>query len=304
MSIVGTAIKKWSGRAIQIDENKRGLSDGYTVATDDVNTLQTDVVYASGMPVDGSPHDGDPNAYLTVRRAKSLGPMYWEVELVYTGGGASNQGNPLLNPPKIRSTPVQSVEPIDIDIAGNPIINRAKQRFETEPTRMRSDTLVSVQRNKSPDSFNFEIQAGYYETVNSLPYLGFAAGTGFMRGLEVTYVQQIIGGFAYWDVTAQVQFRKPPPGEMMMPDESIVSGPICSWFLRRQNAGLDEWVVDLQSGLPVTRPIIGRNGLRISRPVPLDKYGAKIPNPIPGNIIWLGWQLYPFVDFNALGLLT
>lgn len=303
MSIVGTAIKKWSGRTVDIGEDKRGLSDGYTVATDDVNTLQSVVVYAPGLPADGSPHDGDPNAYLTSRRARSLGTMYWEVELVYTGGGASSGGNPLLLPPKVRSVPVQSVEPIDVDLSGNPIINRASQRFDNEPTKMRSDSLVTVQRNKEVGSFSFETQVGYFETVNSQPYLGFAAGTGLMRGLEVTYVQQIVGGFAYWDVTAQIQFRRPPSGELMMPDDTILSGPVCSWFLRRLNAGLDELVFD-SGGHLVLAPVIGKNGLRVSRPIPLTKLGLRVTNPIPANLVWLGWQVYPFVDFNALGLLT
>lgn len=306
---------KWSGRVSESDADRKAITDGYEVLFDSPSDNQESAVNAPGIPVDGTPYSGDPSAELTGRRAKPIGPLFWEVTCVYTRAGGGGVTNPLLKPAQINYSQVPSDESIDVDIAGNPILNRAHQPFENYATRQISDQMIIIQRNKEEAAISYAFLEEFKDSVNSATFLGAPPGTGKMRALSATYVQQIVGGLAYWDVQAQIQFRTPPTMPLWLPDNTIVPANTnaVAWYIRRANMGMDEYWPTVQGDPPTVNPfpwrrIHGPNGEPVSRPVPLQANGKAMPapsNPInPMPVIWLGWKVYKDRDFNAIGLLT
>ena len=130
-------------------------------------------------------------------------------------------------------------------------------------------------------------QALYRRAVNSDTFLGWPAGTAKLMKLSASNVSDPVIG--YWEVTAQIQFRRP-----------YNTTADKTWYARVRREGFYE-VIDATSGPIVVRAKDTGNKQDTVKPVWLDESGYRIPEG--GIALWKEIKLYDSLPYNALGLL-
>lgn len=283
-----------------LSDNFRKLTVKFQRAFQIVTTpdcIEFDIFSDERLPSEGEPFSDQYQFVYCDRIAlQRLSLIYWIATCDYTGELAPKDGNntenPLFAPPRIDWDDVETDEEIDEDWDGNPIQTANGEPIEgvTAPI---PDQTVTIRRNMLV--FNSYVQARYRRAVNSDTFLDWPPGTARMVKLaasNVTTKEQ-----AYWEITAQIQFRFP-----------YRTTPEKAWYSRKRHEGYYERVQISgpgNAGTKVVRAVDG-NKEPVTKPVLLDANGFRIPGGEPGQAVqahWLEFKRFDSLPFNALGLL-
>lgn len=282
---VQTATKMWSRHdaGLQSERGQRfkaNIREAYQVVCDATDTLR-DVSNAPGLPSLGTLYPGFSQIRVTDMAPRQVSPIYWIVEVTYSGnygpGGVTD--SPLNERPQIRFGKIESDEPVDQDYNGAPIVTVNGESIEGV-TKKISDVTISIQRNYAGIDLAATYQ--YLDSVNSDTFLGFAPGVVRLTDFSAEEVYSAEQG-GYWRVNAGFQCRWP-----------YNTTPQKAWWARVRHEGFM-----VNTGSVIQHAVV--EGQPVSKPVLLKSDGTIEPNK--NNAIWLEFQLYQPLPYNALGLI-
>lgn len=304
--------KSWESELSGERESRTALRK-YTVLVDDPDTGELDAGLAPDIPrIGDSWSTADYWLQASAVKVRTISPYLYEVSVNYStrdpseypasappaGGGPGPWGSPgigggpgtsyttvwgymsspLEEPPEISWSFATSQEPIDTDIAGRPLTNTADEPFDQPPTRDFDDLVLSISRNEP--AVDPLTMLAYQGAVNSDQF-GFAA-PGQARMTRISAEAHTENGATYWKVRYEIQFRAD------------------GWTKRIRNEGYREKTGTDAEGRPIYRQITDPSGTALSKPVPLDVDGKRLPAGQPP--VWLYFQVYPSLPFAPLGL--
>lgn len=292
--MVAEATLMWSRRAFNVRSEKGLRSSASAMQAYQVtvpagyNELQVSNV--AGIPRRGDRFLDFNNVRCVDRRFTQQSPIYWICEVIFEGefgpGGASD---PAINsPPIIDWYNAQSVEEIDQDYDGNPIVTKNGEPIEGVTMDV-SDMILNVQRNYL--TFLPHTTNEYLHSVNSDLFAGYQAGQGRMINFRASQQWDEDSG-GYWKVNATIRFRVP---------YNTVNAR--AWYARTRHEGFYERIAGPAGpdGSPPTIRAVDSHNEPTMRPVLLKEDGFREPNP--ENAHWLEWKRYKPLPYNALGLL-
>jgi hypothetical protein len=257
--------------------------------------VEYDLLTDSRLPSQGdSFSDRYQFIYCDGNSLQRIGLIYWIATYEYSGELALKEGedNPLFAPPRIDWDDVETDEEIDEDWDGNPIQTANGEPIEGVTTPI-PDQTVTIKRNML--LFNSYVQARYRRAVNSDLFLNWPPGTARITKFAASNVTT--KDQAYWEITAQIQFRFP-----------YRTTPEKAWYSRNRHEGYYERVQLSGPGNAGTRVVRAVDGNKepVTKPVLLNETGFRIPNGEPGQAVqayWLEFKRFDSLPFNALGLL-
>lgn len=200
----------------------------------------------------------------------------------------SDNNHPLNQPTLISYGSVTSEEAIDEDWNGLPIATKVGERFQNV-TRQFTDQTIQLKKNVidyDPSAFDM-----FRDAVNSDSYLTFPPGR--LKVMTITADEQYYEGVPYWTVTANLQDRKP-----------YRLTNYKAWWKRIRHEGFYQAVPNRAAdGAPAR--CLDYFKQPATTPQPLDANGVQIalrPDNTPASdVVWLEFQLYPYVPFAAMG---
>jgi len=250
------------------------------VATAD--TFDQEILLDNRVPQVGAAHPWNSVYRCRGTDATRSGPLTWDIVSNYDSQIALADGSdadPLDMAATIRIESVKWEGEIDEDINGTAIATVLGEPIYGV-TKTFADLAISITKNVLTFApLNVMI---YADTVNSAPFLGFAAGT---LKLDAVSAETVEGdSIDYWRATATVTARR------------IVqqSSAARAWWKRVRHEGFKEKPL---SGNEIVNAI-DSNGDPVSRPVLLDADGRRVTDS--ANAHWLEFQVYQTSDFNNL----
>ena len=290
---IGEAKEMWSrtNGSINTGEGRKktvSITEGYTVVTS-ADARWVEVTAAANLPQTGDFHPDLTFLICKRKNPKRITPIYWIIEVTYEGeiGPNGPDDSPLNDPPEISWGKVDSDEPIDEDVDGNPIATAAGEKFDGI-TMTISDLVLTVKRNYL--GIDLVATHQYLHSVNSDTFAGFAPGTGHMTAFNSNQViAEEIGG--YWEVTSSITFRYP----WRTTAEK-------AWWKRTKHEGY--YCKQTVDGTDKVIRCVDKSKEPVTRPVPLDENGFQLDDPSDETaIVWKEFQVYSELSYNALGLL-
>lgn len=286
MTIVSVT-QMWSrnGGSSQISDDRKtrtvGFRAGYQVVHSADATV-AEVLGASGLPRAGDIIAGASSIFVKRVTPNQVSPILTLVDLEFGGEiGPSGDTNdsPVNKAPEIVWSDIETDEPVDEDIDGNPIVT-----VNNEPivgvTMKIADQVLSVKRNfASLDLFAISL---YRHSVNSDTFLGWPPGTARLTSFSARNVIDTSTG--YWEVQAKVQFRR---GLRTTDDKA--------WYKRVRHEG---FYVKNSDGQIVRA--VDANKQPAQRPVLLKADGTR--ETVATNAVWLEFPVYSSLPYNTLGL--
>ncbi len=290
MGTIYTVDQMWSRMGGDANVSDRGRTFGASfreayqiTCTADTTTLE--IMNAPGLPLLNSIYPGFPGVYCDRISPNRVSPIYWIVEVSYSGDSGSTPGDdPLSKPPIVDWTDAETEEAIDEDYNGNPITTVNGERIEGV-TKKLADQVVTIRRNYA--SFSPYATSAYRDSVSSDTFMGYPAGTA--RLIRFSAQQVVDSSIGYWDVTASIQFRIPYNTTAQK-----------AWWARVRHEGyyiksgsiirraLDTDLTSTSPGEPMTRPVLLKTDGTIETTV--------------ANAVWLEFQLYAELPYASLGL--
>lgn len=287
---VDQVTRMWSKRRAAITTQtfkKRTLRqfDTYQVTVDDPETTIDDIVTDSNVPKVGDTIAGLPALRVRAVEPFQVSPLLWHVPVTWEGeiGPDGPTDDPLNAPPEIDWGDVESDEPIDEDVNGNPIVTANFEPINGVTMKL-PDAVLNVKRNFA--DINLYLIGQYRRSVNSDVFMTWPAGTAKLikytaKKKNATDDQDNTQG--YWEVAASIQFRYP----------------------YRTTAYRAWWARVLHQGLYVRTTPNGRivratddEGNPSTKPVLLDNDGLQTT-----TARWREYQRYQYLPYNSLGLL-
>jgi hypothetical protein len=284
----------WSQEQFGGDTARRG----WTVLMSSVEDSGILAERAVGIPRLNDPHPKD-----SFRRAeqpktsrKNNNPLLWQVVVDYAQASKSDSSsrstdNPLDAPAVIEWDFVSSMEEIDRDIDGNPIVNSARQRFDPMPQEEFLYPVLRITRNEATD--NAAQRVLYRGAVNSDPFYGVGPGQARLNGIPARRI--VSGLLIYWQKTYTIQFRDAPPGEK---DASK------AWHTRILDQGRFTRVMEnvlIAKGIDY-KAVLDGEGRSVSDPVLLDGAGQALG--MKKKPVWLYFNTRKALPFRVFHLPT
>jgi hypothetical protein len=241
-------------------------------------------VYAIGSPGDAW-YEVDYGAYVTsievAEQSEADDGRSWDLTVQY-GPWEPREQCPLDEPVQFGLDFATRDEAVDIDQAGNAIVNSAWDAFDPPVTRETNQPILTFTRlepaaaNGQP---NYALINAFKDRVNSVAWNGFPARS--------------------------VKFNAPPIERLWHGEVAIRYPASRGWYFRVQyrfSIRPDLWdAVLLNQGYRFksgsARKVATVDGLPVSEPVLLDATGAITTTPN-----FLTFQVYQTADFNQLGL--
>lgn len=214
---------------------------------------------------------------------RQTGPWTWEVTIQYStedrdgkGGRGSGQHveNPLLRPAKRNWGSLEYSRVVEKDIDGNPVVNKAKQKFDPPLEEEVSIMVLTVERNEA--YFDHGLAWALSNRVNSATFYGADprhVKSKAPRGQEIWE-----GELNYWTITYEFHFH--PEG----------------WDPEVLNAG--SYYIDANGKKRLPEDDV--TGAQHTAPILLDTNGNKLA--AGGTPIYLKFETLREYDFNVLGL--
>jgi hypothetical protein len=169
--------------------------------------------------------------------------------------------------------------PIDRDIEGNPIWNKAKIRFQEATTKDDPGATLRITRNEL--TFDGSLAWQLRNVVNRSEWYGAPKRTVKVMSITARQMKDAEIG-KYFVVTYVFEFR--PEG----------------WDEELRNVGLVELVmIDEDTGLHYWRKIRDASGELITEPVDLDEEGKRLPDG--AEPVYIEVKKYEAVNFNIFG---
>lgn len=247
----------------------------------DIDTITANS--ADGIPVRGDAYDeSHPLLLANSVRSRPMGfsRRAFTVEVGYT----SVPYNPISADPKETWDTVQVEEPIDQDVDGNPITNKADESFDPPITREFADLVMT--RSKNLPAFNTAFWYPFIDTLNNASYRGFGIGTA--RCVSVSAQSQTLGTFFFWRVTFQVAFRT-------RRRRLVVGGTVAEhgWNRVLLHQGFRERAGVIANKV-VYNDLMDKNGLPTTKPMMLNQSGGLLL--ADDDVNWLEFQVYPLLS--------
>ena len=284
---VGTVKLKWSGE--EYSETTRGMThvEIYTVDTTNPrsDTAET-AARAGGIPRRGDALRKNRNVVANEITARPVGLNMYEVtvhgipaaQYVYeVTENEQPKSKKEKGDAKESISFVVSVEPVDRDAAGKPIVNSAQEPFDPPVTREQYDLEYTIVRNEP--SFDEAEALKYTAAVNSDEWRRHKPGT---CRLVRTGRKVITADDEYWQVTNIIRVRAD------------------GWGTRKEDKGYREATGDVVDGKAVYRNVRDENGHAMTRPVPLDGKGKRAAKGAP--TVWLRFEHWAKLPFRKFGL--
>lgn len=168
--------------------------------------------------------------------------------------------NPLVQRPIVKWLTASTMEPIDVDISGKPILNSSDEPFDPPPTEEFDDLILRATWNQL--AFDPVLALEYKGAINMGPFLGFPAGKAKTINIDNEEVRHITGNF-YVRMSVEIQFRQD------------------GWKRQFLDQGLREKTGTDANNKPTYAEIIDDNGKLVSDPVLLDGAGKKLADGVP-----------------------
>ncbi len=272
----------WDGRRMAYDDQaERTYVRSFRVLTDDAQTAQLSVLFATGIPQRFDTYaDPDGNVDLAAfvqeltAEQEQDDPQVWVVRATYSSKLTQpdfGADDPLSRPTEIEFDSVKVTRPLTIDAAGVNVLNSAGDPFdppiETEECRF---TIV-LTRNLL--AFDYSAASAYVNSINSDAWFGFAAAEVKCTGIKARRIFE--KALFYWQVT--FTFEAKPGG---------------SWNLTVLDIGYYQ-IVNGSRQL-----ILDKFGAALTSPAALNGQGQQVPPP--GKPALLGFSPYPSKPFNQL----
>lgn len=282
--------RMWSAYASNLtragEKRVRKITEGWQIvhATSD---SKLSIELAAGLPRIGDLYPGRQFIFCESLDFKPVSPILTIATANYAGeiGPAGDQDSPLNTPPEISWSDVESDEPTDQDINGNPIVNVNGEPIDGITMKL-ADNVVTIKRNFL--TFNPFGTAAYRHSVSSDTFLGYPPGTA--RLIRYNAKQLYLSDDSYWEVTASIQFRL-----------GIRTTNARAWWKRVRNEGYYERITDAFTSAPILVQATDDNGKPMTRPVLLKSNGTRERNA--ANAHWLEFPIYRSLPYNSLGLL-
>jgi len=171
----------------------------YTVLYDGADATEGayDAVYAVGVPGVGDAHPDSAYLQLLRKRAIPVGPLLYEVFCEYAG-----KDSPLLDPYELRWETAYSVEPVDTDADGDPLVNTAGDPVSGLTCEF-ADEVMCITRNEA--AYSMATRLAYRNTINDATWYGVDAGVA--RMVDISTVRVVTGATYYYPTTYKIQFR-------------------------------------------------------------------------------------------------
>ena len=188
--------------------------------------------------------------------------------------------NPLEEPPVIEWLSAATMEPIDTDIDGNPILNSSDEPFDPPPTEEFYDLILRASWNVA--NFDPVGAANYNGAVNIDPFRGFAPGLAKVKEYTSRQIWAITGQF-YVHVAAEIHFRTTGWKRQFLDQGYRTKG-------------------DIVDGVQTYTQITDTEGNLVTDPVLLDGNGQKLADgdPVVRREYWTKKQLLFNTEFWML----
>lgn len=280
MSVIDVA-QKWSGQTSSFSMDNHGNSRfGYrsiwTLKTDSPLSANYDALNSTLLPAVGSYYMGT-GAICVNKTVATIGPFLYEITCDFQG-----DSNPLYANYERSWSFAKSTEPIDVDSAGNAILNPNGERY-TGLTKEVCDLVYVVTRNET--STDMATHLTYQGAVNSDTFKGYAAKK--CRLVEVAAQEQIDGSNWYWRVTYRFQFRQQD-----------------DWRQRILVEGHKHYTGTV-SGVRQYQPFYTDSSETVvdQNPHPLASTGARLADETNiASHVWVYKDIYPLMAFSGLSI--
>lgn len=245
---------------------------------------------ASGIPRIGDPYKSSP--YVRAKRVSSIarGPTMSIVSLEFEGqvDRDDESKSPISFKPDVSWSDSISVEPVDEDVYGKPIVTATGEPLDGVTVDV-NDPVVTIKKNFL--NFNSYLMYEYRRATNSDAFLGYPAGMARMiqYSADMNYYDDTQ---AYWEITAQIQFRI-----------TIRTTPERAWWKRVRHEGYYCYIDNpFSPGNFIKVRARDENNEPTTRPVLLKEDGTQETDPTKAH--WLEFQVFKSLPFQQLGLLT
>ena len=244
------------------------------------------------VPRVGETHPNDPWLIVGNIAPKRIGHgILWEITVNYatkstTGtGGGTGADNPLEEPPRISESYRTTVEPIDTDTDGNPIVNSALEPFDPPLSEEVVDRILTISHNRIDRIRDLEDFQGSVN-ADDVKVRGETIRAGTAR-IFITQDEVFVSkGFSYYATQFEITIRE--KGQMPKLSQT--------WERRLLDQGFREYlgratlaiegVVEI--GDPLYANFVDQNGKQITEPTKLDGKGGKLKDK--ANPVWLYYK--------------
>ena len=258
--------------------------ESYSYVTDPDDTYE-DVANEPGVPQIGDQYLTFPTIRCTDKTWDRVSPVYWILTVTYTGnfGETGATSSATTQKPILSWSDTTTNEAIDEDFNGLPIATVNNEPIEGV-TKDISDLLLTIERNYS--FFDPATTHAYRDSTNSDTFVGFSPGVCRMVGFSANQEWDETGTNGYWRVSASFQFRYP-----------YNTTPAKAWYKRIKHEG---YYARPTPGGKIGPAFNELTKEAYTRPVLLKADGTIETNE--ANTLWLEFQLYDSLPYNALGL--
>lgn len=253
------------------------------VSDDPVNDRQPVVMTATGIPPMYDPMPGDTLFVVTNIRAQGVhgdqDAKEWEVTCTYSY--LDTPGNPFTRAPTIAWTSDKEPYPLDFDVQGKAIVNKAQDPLD--PSVMREVVFPVLHYTRNEPTYLPALATAYMNTVNSDLFYGCPAKSVKCTDISAQSQQEMdaFNGtpniINYYAVTYEFKFSVLPKGFRVY---------LLNQGLRQIVNG--KKMAIYEGGSPVTSPVL------------LDADGKVLDNN--GTPVWLDFDIFNEVDYNSLGI--
>lgn len=289
---VHSVTEMWSTKDGSLAQDGKKITRTYRKAfqvVHDIGEPRDLIERASTIPRIGDPHERSIFVRAKNVNSQPRGQIMSIVFVDYLGEVDRDEENksPVDFKPDIQWGDASSIEPIDEDINGDPIVTATGEPIDGITMDV-NDPVATIKRNFL--TFNQYAMYEYRRSTSSDSFLGFPAGVARIVNYNAQ-MQYYEDTDAYWAVTAQIQFRV-----------TIRTTPERAWWKRIRHEGYYCFIDDpFNPGTKIKVRARDENGEPTTRPVLLKADGTQETDPTKAH--WLEKQVFKSLPYNALGLL-
>ncbi len=309
----------------RIEQTRREWRAFYKVLMSNVNDGPREILNALPKLQPYQPHPKDPAALVAEFWPQRIrGTNFHDLQVRYSTDVDVEQ-NPIGLPAQIEIDSVTRMIPALFDSDGNPIVNTAGDFFTDPPIeRMTTDLVIKISKNVPlalPD-WPFTFPDSVNQDAVTIRGRQFDPGTLYFGAVRIGIEQNIPGstnsvstlikGTPYTTIEFELNYRRqgwtmliPNWGYFQLVPQSNsktkeISAKRAQSLARSGNSrALYKPIMPTMTGVTKQRIVIGPIGDYPERPVFLDIYGQAITNPTFDNIIVIGANLVPQLQFNG-----
>jgi len=251
------------------------VTEGYQVLCESDDEIDA-IADATGIPLIGSQHPTNINAYVASVDPQRISPIFWMVTVAYKGVPTDDATV------KVKWTDTSTTEPIDRDIDGRAICTANLEPVDGLSMDVADQVCLITRKFITIDTAGLAI---YRRATNSDTFLGWPPGTARFVGWDADNAFVYGGAQELWTVTARIQFREPYANTTAAQ----------AWYKRWRHEGLYVKVAG------VIRRATDALGQEVTKPVLLKADGTQETDP--DMALFNHTQVYRSLPYSGLGLI-